>query len=250
VSQGESPSFAVSAATRRVGKASGGRRITSHESRPNRRVEGFTLIELMLAIFLMAIMMSIVYGVVVSTIEAQERIEELTTGTEIGPAIMNQIRQDLEAAFVPDKDKDWFWGFDRKGAQGDRDRVDFLSAVAAFGAEDPQSPPRFHTINEVGYTAIDARDRPGEAILYRREDYWMDAEPTKGGRLTELYDRVTHFDVQYSDGKTWAPDWSSKKKEGKAPQAIKVTLRIKVPDKQSEEGIAERTYALTVSLPK
>jgi len=218
--------------------------------RAPRREGGFTLVELMLSVVLVAIMMSIIYGVVVSTIQAAERIEEITTGTEVGPAIVNQIRSDLEAAIVPDKEKDWFFGIDRKGAAGDRDRVDFLASVTAFGAEDSQSEPRFHTINEVGYAVIDSQTRPGEMSLYRREDFWIDAEPLKGGRLTELYDRVTHFDVQYRDGENWVGEWSSKKKEGKLPEAIKVNLRLRVPDKLAEGGVAERTFAITVTLPK
>ncbi|MBI2932515.1 MAG: prepilin-type N-terminal cleavage/methylation domain-containing protein [Planctomycetes bacterium] len=211
---------------------------------------GFTLIELMLSMFLVAIMMSIVYGVVVSTIEAQERVEDLMAGSEIGPTLMNFIRQDLEAAFVPDKDKDYFVGIDRKSSTGDHDRVDFLAAVTSYGAEDALAEARFHTINEVGYQVSDSSERPGLGILYRREDYWMDAEPVKGGRLTDLYDRVTMFDVQYWDGGEWIVDWSSQKKEGKLPEAIRVTLKLQVPDRQAESGFSERTYALTITLPR
>ena len=61
--------------------------------------KGFTLVELMLAVLILAIMMSIVYGVVVSTVNAAHRVEEITASSEIGPAILTQVRSDLEAAF-------------------------------------------------------------------------------------------------------------------------------------------------------
>ncbi len=214
------------------------------------RTRGFTLLELMLAMLLIAVMMTIVSGVVIATLEAQARIEEVTAGSEIGPAILSRLRQDIEAAMVFDKERDWFFGVDRRGSWGERDRLDFVSAAEAYGAEDSQSDPRFQSINEVGYSVIESQSRPGEGILYRREDYWMDAEPLKGGRLTGLYDRVTHFDVQYFDGQQWVSDWSSKQAGGKLPDAVKITLKLRVTDRRAAGGVAEHTYALSITMPK
>jgi type II secretory pathway component PulJ len=222
-----------------------------------RHETGLTLLELMLAVFLASVMMSVIYGVVVSTVDAAERIEEVTAGTEAGPAIMNLIRSDLEAAICPDAERDWFAGRDRKSGTGDRDRIDFLATVPSFAAEDPQSEPRFHTLNEVGYTLMPSEAVPDENVLYRREDAWRDEDPLKGGRLTALYDRVTHFDVQYweapaeegAEGR-WLPEWSSKEKEGKLPGAVKVTLRLRVTDRLAAGGVGERTFALTVNRVK
>jgi type II secretion system protein J len=214
----------------------------------NRR--GFTLLELMLAVALLALMMSVVYGVVVSTIEAQQRIEELTAGSEVGPAILARVRNDIEAALVFDAERDWFFGVDRKSSWGDRDRLDLVTAVAALGAEDSQSDPRLHTINEVGYVVQPSNDRPDEGTLYRREDYWMDAEVLKGGRLTALHDRVTHFDVQYYDGQAWVSDWSAQKAGGKLPEAVRVSLRVRVTDARAPGGVAEHAYSLSVTMAR
>ncbi len=214
------------------------------------RARGFTLLELMLAMLLIAVMMTIVYGIVISTLEAQSRVEEVTAGSEIGPAILSRVRQDIEAAMVFDKERDWFFGVDRQGSWGQRDRIDFVAAAESYGAEDSQSDPRFQSINEVGYSVVESQDRPGEGVLYRREDYWMDAEPLKGGRLTALYDRVTGFDVQYFDGQQWVMDWSSKQGGGKLPDAVKVTLTLRVTDRRAPGGVAEHTYALSITLPK
>lgn len=211
---------------------------------------GFTLIELMLSILLVAIMMSAVYGVVVSTVQAQERIEELTFGTEIAPVILNQMRQDLESAVIPDDSKEFFLGSDKKGAYGDRDRVDFVAAVTAFGTDDADAEPRFHMLNEVGYVLQDSKERPGESVLFRREDLWLDAEPLRGGRLTELYDRMLALKLEYYDGQGWRETWATKDQGGKLPEAVRITIKLKVPDGAAPEGMAEREYSLTVSRPK
>jgi type II secretion system protein J len=210
----------------------------------------FTLIEILLAVSLVAIIMAIAYGVVVSTVKAQERIEETTLGTEIGPVLLNQFRQDVEAAFAPDQETDWFLGQDRKGGVGDRDRLDFVSDVPSLGAEDAYAEPRFNNVNEVGYLVDDNRQRPGELVLYRREDLWIDEEPLKGGKLTAVYDRVLTFDIQYWDGEKWVESWSSKASEGSLPPAVKVVVKLLVPDKSAQNGVVARTYSITVVRPR
>jgi len=203
---------------------------------------GFTLIELMLAVLILAIMMSIIYGVVVSTVTAARRVEEITASSEIGPAILTQIRTDLEAAFLP-KEGEYFVATKRAAGAGSRDRIDFVSGVMSYGAENDVEAPRFHSINEVGYQTIDSRKDPSVAILYRREDFFIDADPLKGGRLTELYDRVKSFSLKFLDGETWRDDWNSKTQKG-LPKAVQIELSIVVNER---EGTAEQSFKTTVT---
>lgn len=207
---------------------------------------GFTLVELMLAILILAIMMSIVYGVVVSTVEAAHRVEEITASSEIGPAILTQIRSDLEAAFLP-KEGDYFVGLDVKAGTGNRDRIDFVSSAMAYGSEFDTDEPRFHSVNEVGYQVVESRTVPGAGTLYRREDLGLDAEPLRGGRLTELYDRVSHFKLRYLDGELWKDEWSSKAMK-KLPAAVRIELRIFAVERG--EQLVEQSFSTTLTFPK
>jgi type II secretion system protein J len=207
---------------------------------------GFTLIEVMLAVLVLAMMMSVVYGVVIATVETSKRLEEITAASEIGPAILSRMREDLEAAFLP-REGDWFAATDRKGSSGDRDRIDFVSAVLAFGADREGDEPRFHGVNEVGYQVLDSKTEAGAGVLYRREDYFLDAEPLRGGRLIEMYDRVTHFDLQYWDGEQWRPDWSTRLKDSKLPKAVRIELKIRATERGDRE--VERSFTSIVTLP-
>jgi len=205
---------------------------------------GFTLVELMLAVLLLSIMMSIIYGVVVSTVTAARRVEEITATSEIGPAILTQIRADLEAAFLPKPDVEYFVATKRGGAGNNRDRIDFVSGVMAYGSENEIEEPRFHSVNEVGYQLMESRKNPGYAILYRREDYFIDEDPLKGGHLTELYDRVRSFSLRFrDDGELWRDDWNSKTQKG-LPRAVEIELKIAVTDR---EQVSERSYKTTVN---
>jgi type II secretion system protein J len=205
---------------------------------------GFTLVELMLAILILAIMMSIVYGVLVSTVTAARRIEEITASSEIGPAILTRIRADLESAFLP-KDGEFFLGGKRAGGGADRDRLDFISSEVAYGSENDVEEPRFHCINEVGYQVLDSRKDPNAGILYRREDFFIDADPLKGGHLTEMYDRVRSLSFRYFDGEEWKPEWSSKAKKS-LPKAVEIELKILVTER--DNPAKEQTFKTTVML--
>jgi general secretion pathway protein J len=210
----------------------------------SRRDGGFTLVELMLAILILSIMMSIVYGVLVSTVTAAKRVEEITAGSEVGPAILTRIRSDLEAAFLP-KEGEFFLGLRKPGPGGERDRIDFISSDLAYGAENDVEEPKFHSINEVGYQVLDSRKDPNVGVLYRREDFFIDADPLKGGKLTEMYDRVRSLSFRYYDGKEWRPDWSSKAQKG-LPKAVDIELKIVVAN--NDEPNHEQKFKTTVLL--
>lgn len=210
-----------------------------------RRSGGFTLVELMLAVLILAIMMSIVYGVVVSTVSAARRIEEVTASSEVGPAILTRIRADLEAAMLPPKEGEFFLGTKQGGGGEGRDRLDFISSEVAYGSENDIEEPRFHCINEVGYQVQDSRKDTNAAVLYRREDFFIDADPLKGGHLIEMYDRVRSLSFRYYDGEDWKPEWSSKAKKG-LPKAVEIELKILVTDR--DNPAKEQTFKTTVML--
>ena len=213
-----------------------------------RGTSGFTLLEILLSIFLVAVVMSICYGIVASTIKADGRITELTHGSEIGPAVLTQIRADVDAAFLPDKETEYFKGTDQKGYSGDRDRLDFVSSVVVFGADQPMAEPRFHSVNEIGYQLKDSPEHDGEGILYRRVDPFLDAEPTRGGNLTLVCDRVLSFNVEYWNGTQWISTWLAKQNDDKLPSAVKVELKLRIPDRQSPSGVSDRLFSTILPL--
>jgi len=211
-----------------------------------RSASGFTLIEIVLAVALCTIVMALIYGVLHSTIQAAERIDELTHGSEIGPAILAQIREDVGAAFLPGTDQDYFVGQDRSG----RDRLDFVSSAAVFAAETPGSEPTVHTVNEIGYQVKEGPSAEDGLVLYRRVDPFIDAEPLRGGRLMAVAEQVTSFKITYWSGAEWLPAWVASKLDNKLPSSIRVELKMRVPDRKAEGGFVERTFATIIPMAK
>jgi general secretion pathway protein J len=210
------------------------------------RRAGFTLIEVVLAVALCALVMTLIYGVLMSTIQAAEKIEEITQGSEIGPAILAQIREDVGAAFLPGKDQDYFFGQERAG----RDRMDFVSSAAVYASETPGAEPTIHSVNEIGYQVKEGPASEDGLVLYRRVDPFVDAQPLQGGRLTALAEKVISFKVSYWNGTEWQTSWVSSKQEDTLPTSIRIELKIRVPDRTSEGGFAERTFSTIIPLAK
>ena len=203
---------------------------------PHFRYCGFTLIELMLTVAILAGMMAIIYGVLQSTIAAADKVEEINASSEIGPTIMSIIRRDLEEAILIDPEKEYFWGRNFS-LGGDADRLDFVTTVTSYGLEEKpegavyisvDKKEKFYTVNEAGYQARPNDKEAGLFILYRREQLFYDDRPLEGGKLTELYDRVKSFNLQYYDGTQWLDDWNNVTKNKKLPQAVSVKLIITI----------------------
>ena len=94
---------------------------------------------------------------------------------------------------------------------------------------------------------VESRTEPGVGVLYRREDYFLDAQPLQGGRLIEMYDRVTHFDLQFWDGEQWRPEWTPRLKDAKLPRAVRIELKLRATERGDRE--IERSFIGIVTLP-
>jgi type II secretion system protein J len=207
---------------------------------------GFTLVEMLVAVAIVAFMTVMIYGVVAAAIRSHQAMEEILEGTEAPPALLNVIRQDIESAFVPDGQPSYFLGVDKAGAFGPADELDFVSSATVYGRAGENEEAAFHPINEVGYRLMPNPNDRDYWVLYRRQDYFVDDAPTKGGTLVELYDRVRTFSVEYWDGRTWIPSWDSSRAQGKLPAAVRVEIGMVSGPPESAPPIV--THAIVIPL--
>jgi type II secretion system protein J len=214
------------------------------------RGKGFTLLELMLAITLVATIMVVLYMVLHSTLAVSSSVQEVIARSEIGPAILNIIRRDLEGAFLPDDKKEYFVGQD-KILSANADRIDFVTMALSYDrlTDDPQEKPRWIPIVESGYQLRLNQQNASYMVLYRREDPFIDEEPLKGGKLVELYDRITNFNLQYYDGQQWVDEWNNLKQNKGLPHAVKIELGLEpMPSEDLSELPQPQSFVVTVCL--
>jgi hypothetical protein len=146
--------------------------------------------------------------------------------TEVAPAVLNIMRCDIEAAFVPDARLPYFLGADKTAAFGQADELDFAAGRMAYGIEEGRAEASFHPINEVGYRLAPNPADSRYLVLYRREEHFVDDVPARGGVLVELFDRVKTLSFQYWDGEHWRDSWDTRQSKGALPEAVKVVLTM------------------------
>jgi type II secretion system protein J len=224
---------------------------------------GFTLLEILLTMVVLALLLSGVYAVLVGTIQAVERVEYVTQRSEIGPGILRIVARDFEHAVMPGgRPAGAFLGKNQGYGAFSTDRVDFVANVPTLGPFEALggkggAPPRPSPMNEVGYRLMPNPFAPGLFRLFRRESYYVDEDPLSGGMLFEVYDRVRSFQLEYFDGKEWRPQWSSLEMGG-MPVAVRVGMTIEVgtPDAErstttTDEGnVKLLSYQLVVMIPR
>jgi prepilin-type N-terminal cleavage/methylation domain-containing protein len=224
------------------------------------RRRGFTLLEVLLTVTITAMMIGIIYGVLVSTLQARQKLEHNAEVDEAGPVLLKLISDDLSAAFVPPvpdqpppaegepapENPAYFAGKDNSQGAGEADEVNFVSSRDIW---DPVTK-RVADFCEVGYFLRSNTEDSSMQVLVRREDPYVDDKPASGGTLQEMYKRVKSFKLEYWDGKEWLSTWGDKDDQKKTlPQIVKITLVI-VPDAElakRDPQAAEKKFVMEVA---
>lgn len=206
--------------------------------------DGFTLIEVMLAISIGALVLLTVYGVLNAALSAREAIDRSNRAGRVALGIFNQLSRDLAAAYLYKDAEEGFVGQDHAEGGEKLDRLDFLTlSPSTIQKGETSSRP-----TEVGYQVQAVAGSPYYR-LYRREAFYSDAKPGSGGDLVPLYDGVFRLDFGYQDGQgqSYSESWTGKKT---LPVRVKVELGIWVGEgtPSSREKDREYTYTQVVAI--
>jgi type II secretion system protein J len=198
---------------------------------------GFTLLEVMIAMTILAMMSLLLYTSMSSTMSGKEDTEKKDNMNHSVALAFNKISNDLQMAFLlPGPD---FLGTDgtRKTVfKGTEDKMDFASfSHVRYLKDAPEAD-----FGEVGYSLEDNKDDEGGGkLLMRREAKVLDDKPDEGGTLEPLVEGVKEIHFSYFDTKKndWLKSWDSSQLENsnQLPRAVKI--EIKVQDPSSEEDV-------------
>ena len=163
---------------------------------------GFTLVEVMLTMLIMAGIMVAITQILTATRRSRDTIHNIQERLLAGPAILDRMEEDLRSLFIFDRDQRWYLRVEDRVLSGfDADRLDFVCST------DSLLPYREHEgmdfsradFNEVGYCLRHNPNSDDFLEFYRREDFGVDEEPFAGGSYAFLHDRVKAFDVKVYD---------------------------------------------------
>lgn len=219
-----------------------------------RKRSAFTLVEVLVAFLILAIVLGTIHALVFSTMATRQMLVSQAAVERAGARILSLITRDLEATFVYRADVATFVGEPVSGPGGRVDRVDFLSTASSLtigpplpGADEEARPPRPSPVNEVGYRLEVSQEEPSVYLLIRREDYYVDRQPLEGGTLMLVHDRVKSLLLSYSDGRQWLDSWNSLARKG-FPRTARIDLVLETGPREGPS--LPRRFRTSVPLPR
>ncbi len=210
-----------------------------------------TLIEVMIAMLIISMISTMIYGAFVQTRKNKERVQRITDRYHEIRMGLERVQVDLSMAYVSahvplDQSRQaWLTQFVGKDS-GERDRVDFNT----FGHRRLFRDAKESDQNEVSYFLADDPDDPGTKVLVRREDNRPDIRPDEGGDYQILVRNVEGFELEYLDPQTklWTKSWDTTQAAGqpnRLPMQVKIMLTV--PD--VSDPSKERVFGTRATLP-
>lgn len=199
---------------------------------------GFTLIEVMTAVTILAIMATVAFTIVFGAVKRSRHIDlQLELNTEAA-AVVGLITEDLRGAFVREGVVPFFQGTSKYKAEDPTDGLSLLTtAVLPVNPEIPAGG-----VGEVQYSIAEGEN--GTLILMRREQIPARTPFDDGGEEIEITRRVKSMDLTFSDGDEWFEKWDTESdtdhEAGKLPKQVKIVLIL-------EEGDRTVTYQGSVA---
>jgi general secretion pathway protein J len=198
------------------------------------RPRGFTLIEVMIAVGITAVMGVMVMGAFQRAYAAKELTESQDERFASARVTLTRMAREVSAAFLSDH-------YDRKRFRepltlfrgkdgGQRDSLLFATMSHERRVRDAKESDEAL----IEYVVESDPDHPGEQVLFRREKARIDDDPEHGGAKAVVCEHVSTFDVEYWDWKRqeWVREWvtNSAERANQLPTRVKMKLGLKMPD--------------------
>ncbi len=201
-----------------------------------RREDGFTLIEVLVAIAVMSMIAISIWAASSQTVRTRNAVQESHDELHQVRVAFEMLTRDLSSAFLsqnraqiePTHDT-VFIGQDH----GEDDKLDF----AAFTHERRYFDAKESDQAEVGYVLAPDTENPEQENLVRRESPVLDLEPLEGGQLLVLVQNVKAFDLQYYDMALdeWEDTWDTTEATGNGSVLpMQVRIRLETYDRLGE----------------
>jgi len=200
---------------------------------------GFTLVELLLALFLFAIIAGVVFAAFAAVASGVERGRQSMELYRVGRAALLRMAQELEAALPPPEGStSGFQGKKTSGGTG-QDRIEFLTIPYRRYADRIPS----HELCRVAYAV--AESQQGRTALFREEDCSGDQdERRERATRLELTDLAVSLELTYFDAERDYDEWPPVRS---TDQTLPCRVRIVLILRDAQQY--ERAFITTVALP-
>jgi general secretion pathway protein J len=183
---------------------------------------GFTLFEVLVAVSIVALLLTTVYGVFTSVSGAKERLETTGEGYHQARVLFDRISREVRGAYVPAGHPDALFA----GGNGATPFLELSTSAAT-----PQGGGK-GGINVVRYEVqVDSESSDGRKVLLRSEVPLHEADQRQEGAY-RLATGLEDLRWRYYDGEQWLEEWPTKRAQGAnaAGQMLEVRLTVIIDD--------------------
>jgi len=209
--------------------------------------KGFTLLEVLIAVFILALMAMMIWQITNNSYRGTEKASQYDDIYQYGRVALSKLEADLSQAFLPGPTgippiETSFKGED----QGDSDTANFISFSNVRMIKDEKVSDQI----EVGYSISNCPDTEEKiGCLMRRTSAVIDKDVKEGGKSYPIAEGIKSFNLEYYDAvkQEWVGSWSSEDpaNPNKLPRAVKIALSFNDPKKEGEEI----TFSTAVMIP-
>ncbi len=212
-------------------------------------MKGFTLLEVLIALGITALLTAAVYAAYTGNLEAIEQVRDQEVAFQTARVVLDRMARDLESAVT-----DATSGVTAQGRLGlvastgeiagrPADRVDFTAfSHLAWREESPKSD-----LCEVGYRLERDQDT-GEVRLFRREQILPDGDLEAGGEKIALSEDVTALEIRCGDEEgNEIEAWDTRKGDGGGPLPRTIRVRLTVRGVSGSEAVFSTKIHPTLS---
>jgi general secretion pathway protein J len=187
----------------------------------NPQSSGFTLLEVLLALTILAVIMTSIYGSFATTGRNVESAEEIRDGTDRVRTLISRLTNDIaNACIVGGMSETFFYG-KKYEAEEDKQRFDSIYLTTLTNWRKPDS--REMELWEVGYFFQERPEGKGRVLMRKeKRELSRDVPPREGGVDYELTDTVQGLQLRYYNGVKWADEWI----QGGLPKAVDIVLTL------------------------
>jgi len=206
------------------------------------RRAGITLVEVMVAIAILGMVTTAIYSGFGQVATTKRELSEVLDRSHAIHGALARMARELGMAYVsfqrnPDPSLRTMQTAFRGSDGGDRDRVDFTSFSHRRLYRDAHESDQ----NEISYFLVNDPNRDdGSYALARRQQNRLDNEPTRGGEVFIILDRVESLDLEYLDpaSNEWSREWNADPdaadaQRNRLPSQVRIKIEVTDPDDES-----------------
>ncbi len=179
---------------------------------------GFTLLEVLVAVFLASIVIIALYTVFFSVLRGRSDIDRTLERTREVSRFLDIFSREIQSSFFKSSNPKTFFVGDEDDKSGKSVSKLYLTAFTY---------PKTNTDTNTGdllSIRYYAEENDGKLTLYK-ETWNSYGDETDGGFKAEVVEDIEGFEILYYNGKDWAKAWDARL-DNTLPEAVKATLSV------------------------